>query len=305
MADPEENDDRARHLALVLMRYEKRLSQGDFARRAGIAASQYSEYDRGERPIPRRLLERAAEVADFPPILLDALLREVRSFRAAARGWSSARGVLADAMLTDFLEISGSLVETVLGTGHRSAIQGMRPPSAEDREAVPQLWACLEKLGHEQRLAVVEELEEYQTWALCERLAAESIEEAASLPAEALKLALLSRRIAELVSGPEPWRLRLRGYAGVHVSNARRANNNVPAADADFGLARKLWESGAPGDPGLLNESMIPWIEATLRKVQRRFPEALRRIDEALDLGPGELQAEALAHQGPDPSCGR
>jgi tetratricopeptide (TPR) repeat protein len=187
------------------------------------------------------------------------------------------------------------MVETILGSpGDPSTEARIEAPSAEDREVVPQLWAGLEKLTHEQRLAVVEELEEYQSWALCERVAAASIEEAASQPPKALKLAFLAQRIAELVSGPAPWCLRLQGYAGVHVSNARRVNNDVPAAEADFSLARKLWEAGAPGDPGLLNEAIVLGIEATLRDAQRRFPEALRRIDEALVADSGYLQGRLL-----------
>jgi tetratricopeptide (TPR) repeat protein len=125
-------------------------------------------------------------------------------------------------------------------------------------------------------------------------VAAESIEEAASRPAEALKLAQLSQRIAELVSGPEPWRRRLQGYAGVHVSNAYRVSNDVPFADTVFARAKRLWEDGAAGDPGLLNGAIVLGIEATLRDAQRRFPEALRRIDEALGIDPGDLKGRLL-----------
>lgn len=58
--------------------------------------------------------------------------------------------------------------------------------------------------------------------------------------------------------------------------------------------ARKLWEAGAPGDPGLLNPAWLPWIEASLRSPQRRFLEAQRRINEALDLDSGELRPQIL-----------
>lgn len=78
------------------------------------------------------------------------------------------------------------------------------------------------------------------------------------------------------------------------MSNARRVNNDVLGAERDFARAKKLWEEGAPGDPGLLNQAIVLGIEATLRKVQRRFTEALRRIDEALPVDTGHLRSRHL-----------
>lgn len=86
----------------------------------------------------------------------------------------------------------------------------------------------------------------------------------------------------------------MQGYAWVHVSNSLRACNNLPGADDAIGRARKLWEAGAPGDPGLLNPAWLPGLEAALRRAQRRFPEALKRIEEALALDKGELRGEIL-----------
>jgi tetratricopeptide (TPR) repeat protein len=56
----------------------------------------------------------------------------------------------------------------------------------------------------------------------------------------------------------------------------------------------KLWDAGAAGDPGLLNAAVLPWIEAAVRRAERRFPEALKRIEEALALDPGELRGKIL-----------
>jgi tetratricopeptide (TPR) repeat protein len=68
------------------------------------------------------------------------------------------------------------------------------------------------------------------------------------------------------------------------LANAERACNDLPAAERVRARGRKLWEAGAPGDLGLLEEAWLPVLEANLRKDQRRFPEALERIDEALAL---------------------
>jgi tetratricopeptide (TPR) repeat protein len=64
--------------------------------------------------------------------------------------------------------------------------------------------------------------------------------------------------------------------------------------EAALARALKLWEEGASGDPGILNEAVVPWIEAACRRAQRRFPEALKRIDEALVLDGGALRGKIL-----------
>ncbi|MDP9120604.1 MAG: hypothetical protein M3O15_04425, partial [Acidobacteriota bacterium] len=101
-------------------------------------------------------------------------------------------------------------------------------------------------------------------------------------------------RIAKLAAGEELWLSRLQGWALPFLSNALRACNDLPGAETVLARGRALWEAGAPGDPGVLNETWLPWIEANLRKDQRRFAEALQRIDEALALDTGELRAQTL-----------
>ena len=157
------------------------------------------------------------------------------------------------------------------------------------RQQAEHLWGRLKLRPADQQLALVEESKLFRTWALCERMAAESITAAARKPAEALELAKLARRTAELCPVEKTFQCRLEGYAGFHVCNVLRVLNDLPAADAELSKARKLWDAGAPGDPGLLNPAVVLGIEATLRKAQRRFPEALQRIEEALIADGGEL----------------
>jgi hypothetical protein len=66
------------------------------------------------------------------------------------------------------------------------------------------------------------------------------------------------------VPGPESWRLRLQGWASAFVGNARRAQGNLVGAEAAFARSQKLWQAGAPGDPGLLDESRLVELEASL-----------------------------------------
>src|SRR6185369_8609085 len=111
---------------------------------------------------------------------------------------------------------------------------------------------------------------------------------------QALQMAELALAIAGRVPGEQTWRSRLEGLSRGHVANARRVLEQLHAADAELVRAWKLWEEGAPGDPGLLNEAWLPWFEANLRRDQRRFPEAVKRIEEALALDRGELRGKIL-----------
>jgi tetratricopeptide (TPR) repeat protein len=156
------------------------------------------------------------------------------------------------------------------------------------------LWGPLKKRTPAERRTLVKHGTKFRAWALCERVAAESIKQAPNHPKDALELAELALLIAELLPAEQAWSLRVQGYAWAHVSNALRVSNDLPKADEAIGRAWKLWEAGAPGDPGLLNKAMLPWIEAALRRDQRRFPEALKRIDEALAIDAGELRGEIL-----------
>jgi len=126
-------------------------------------------------------------------------------------------------------------------------------------------------------------------------VARESIRAAPNHPLEALELAELALFIADRFAGDAKWRLALQGYALAHVSNGRRVCNDLPGAEEAFARAKKLWEQGASANPGLLNAAWLPWIEAALRREQRRFSEAKKRIDEALALDQeGELKGKIL-----------
>jgi len=101
-------------------------------------------------------------------------------------------------------------------------------------------------------------------------------------------------RTAELVTGAREWRWRLQGYAGAALTNAYRVCSDLPAARKARARARQLWEDGEPGDPGLLDEALLPWVEAALHRAERDLPLAMTRVNEALELDKGELKGKIL-----------
>jgi tetratricopeptide (TPR) repeat protein len=276
----ERKGDPDKRLAFVLFRYLMYWDQADLSREAGISQGQISLYDQGRRTVPGAVLERTARAAGFPVFILPFVLRAIRGFRLLASGrWKIGR-VFSGELAAGLLGLGQSMVEIVAAPS-LSRENVLRSPE-EEREAAGALWDRLRSRPHDYRSAIVEEDEECRTWALCERVAAESIEAAGEDPQEAVRLAQLAVRIAELCPGQQAWRWRLEGYARIHLANARRASGNMPEAREARARGKKLWEAGAPADPGLLNEALVLQIEANLLRADHRFAEAMSLVEKAL-----------------------
>lgn len=293
--DPEESlDELAIRTAMHLFRYTHDMDQADLARVARISSGQASHYEQAKHPVPREVLERLATALGFPVSLLDLLLRGVRSFLLAGRGRSRADRALAEWQALERLALAREAADLVLEPRNRLRPPESVRPRAEDRLAFAPLVAVFSASTPEEARLLVEEAPEYRSWVLCEAAALASVRKAPNHPQEAREWARLAVRIAELASGEETWRWRLQGWALHFLANGERACNDLPAAEKARVLGRALWEAGVPAEPGLLNEAWLPGLEANLRKEQRRFSEALQKIDEALDLAPREMRAEVL-----------
>lgn len=296
MAD-NENDSRSKdpdaRLVILLCHHSLHMDQGEFARFAGINPSQLSDYEQGVRAAPRKVQEKAVVAAGLPVFLLDGMLRDIRAFRRAARGKVRADRIFSGGIAAEVIDLARLATNVVLGPPN-PARPLARPPAAEDRAAAAALWARLERRSAAERRLLVEDLEEYWSWALSERIAAESLSQAPNHPGKALELAELAHLVAQKVPGEELWRWRIQGYALLFEGNAFRVCNDLPSSDEVFSLARLLFKIGAAGDPGLLNEAWLPALESSLRRDQRKFPEALQQIEEALSLDRDELRGQVL-----------
>jgi tetratricopeptide (TPR) repeat protein len=147
-----------------------------------------------------------------------------------------------------------------------------------------ELWALLAPLPEAQRLARVRESPQLQTWALAERVCEESIVQASRDVERAASLARLAQEIAERMQGPEGWRRRVQGLATAHAANALRVRGELREAEAILQQAQELWDSGSDPD-GVLDPGRLLDLEASLRRDQRRFEEALSLLDKALEVG--------------------
>lgn len=277
-------------IALLFIRRGQGWSQARLAKAAGIPQSLLNEYEQGKKTLTRERLLRLTGLMNQGPEVVDSTLESLQANRGAAGAGSGPfaehrRGEEAAVRLGRLAAEFGRSVITIL------SVEGV---ARQAREEARRLWARLEAWEPDQRLALVEESTEFRTWALCELVAAKSIEAAPSSPAEALELAGLALSIAELCPCEERLRQRTEGYAWFHVANARRVTDDFRGSEAALTKAAKLWEAGAPADPGYFNETYIYWIEATFRRAQRNLPMALKRINEALAADRGDLRAKLL-----------
>lgn len=166
---------------------------------------------------------------------------------------------------------------------------------ARDRERAA---VCGRHLLHlktvQERQERLREAEDHQSWALVEWLCNASVRAAADKPTRAMELAELALFLVPFVPGPEHRRQRLQGYATFAFADALRARKDLDAADAAVSKAWQAWTAGADDDFLPLGEGRLFELEASLRKDQGRFEEALALLDRALAVSPEEDKGRLL-----------
>lgn len=240
--------------AIAILRMIRGRDQAALARATGLQASSISDYERGKvRPSPRTLNRLLAGLR-LPASALGAALGFVRSLQGAEEGAPAAGPEAADASFGDaaaaFARVAATLAK------ERPQAHPSRDEPGSEAEA-SRLWERLRRYGARERRAVVSESPEFSSWGLCLLLCEESAREAAREARKAVDLAELALLVAARVPGPEPWRLRLQGWASAFLGNARRAQGNLAAAEEVFARSHQLWRAGASGDPGLLDEARL------------------------------------------------
>lgn len=276
-------DDPVSRLAFVLLRYFRGWwDKVKLVAAGGFLSSQVTMWDHGDRPVPWHALQRTADVTGFPRYLLGAVLRVLRSFLLAAQGRSRPRRALTEVSVVELLPLAASALDLIL--------EPLDEAPVVEEQAADALLERLKKRTERQRWLLLESVPEFRQRPLVPKLVDESLRLAPNQPRESLVWAKLAVRLAELVDGNE----KLQGHAWAALTNAYRVCNDLPAAREARARARKLWEDGEPGDPGLLNKALLPWVEAALYRDERNFPLALQRIGEALELDNGELKGKIL-----------
>jgi len=155
---------------------------------------------------------------------------------------------------------------------------------ARERFAAPELLVELIRCPLERREGLLGKDPRFHIWGLFELLIERSLETGTRDREGAEELGLLaldlSAHLNAFLYGAE--RIEdLRARAWAHVANARRLRSKLRAADEAFRRASSHLSKGT-GDP--LERAILLDLEASLRRDQRRFPEALGLVQQAVDL---------------------
>jgi tetratricopeptide (TPR) repeat protein len=145
-----------------------------------------------------------------------------------------------------------------------------------------ELFATLKDLSFDEQLALVLDDESFQTWGLCQLLLRQSLEAGFEDAARAINYAELAVKISlHLEDTYDPhWVLDLRARAQAHLGNARRILGELWSAEKAFREAERFLAKSMTGNE--LVHADVLQLKASLRRAQRRFPEALALVDQAL-----------------------
>jgi transcriptional regulator with XRE-family HTH domain len=285
-----------RSVTLTALRRRRGWTEKDLADRARISVSMVTWYETEQEPSHEKLYELATLMgyeAEDVDALLFALSRADRPLPDA--------GSPVDPSPSAFRRIrqiagrAGRAVTELLEARLLHVARAWRVRKA--RRQAGRLWREIEKTPPPRRRALLETSRKFQTWAVAERLANES-EKAASDKADlALELALLGFRAAELAPGDQSFMAPVQGYALILVANARRVANQMRKAGEDCDRALDLWKAGAPEARKILPAWRVLDREGSLRRDQRRFPEALERLKEARAIAPPKAVARILVNR--------
>jgi transcriptional regulator with XRE-family HTH domain len=281
----------AEALALIYLREARRWTQRELASAKGHTGTHklISRYENGVVSLSRPELDAMAALMGYPREAVDALLFTDSLVHPASPAESSLtpeelrridRAVIA-AEWTRAAELRARLIA-----------DKKKRKAEEARRDAGELWARLKTLPPRERRELVEDSPEFRSWALVERLCLESGKAAANSAPKALELAELALFAAARIEGAEGFRRRLQGYSWAYIANARRVANDHPGSNEAFVRAWGLWRAGEDG--GLLPEWRMLSLEASLRRDERRFEEALDLLDRASGAAGGEPTAQGV-----------
>lgn len=286
-------------------------TQSDFADRTGIPPSEISRFEGGIQKPRAATFKKLTEGAGVPERLLEFLrwcYRLMRQARAMDREIDlppSQPRPSADLQTASWEAIDRSLAMAQVACRLQRRRVDDRPgaPTEQDWQRVEALFETLNSYPVAKQRLLLEASSAYRDPLLCLRFCRESESAAADDPEIAMSLAEAALLVARHV--PEVVRSRAQGWCMGFIGNVQRViGSDFETAERSFFQAWRLWRSGE--DPArLFSEAYLLDMEASLRRAQRRFPQALKLHFDALALArPAEVgtillnTAFTYQHQG-------
>jgi len=269
----------AEGLTLHDVREARGVSRDQLAKDLGLKdADLLSKLERGDRGMSREKLDWALGPLQPPAEEVEALLFAHRLILSAPEEEPG----LTPAELARINRTALGAAWTVAETLRPALIRRKKAEkaAAELREA-ERLRGLLKSRSAADRGDLVTVFPCFRTCALVAKVCEASVRAAAHSPGAALELADFACFLAERVDGGAGRRLRALGYANGHRANAQRVATEFDTADATFRRVWDLWQAGVATDPDPLTEWRLFDLEASLRRAQNRFAEALECLDRA------------------------
>lgn len=199
---------RREHMIVRVLRALSGKTQEQVAEELGVDASLIAQFEAGKVLPSRDHMEELAKgvgltAGDAETLLCvfdglrDPRLRQGQSLKEIVEGLQGAVDALAKAT---YLQMLGM------------PIPG-GPPGPEEHQRAEELFQELEGLSQEERMAVVQSVDECQSWALLERVCQAVDQEAPRDAEKAAAWVEVAREIAANMDGPDEWRRRVRRYA--------------------------------------------------------------------------------------------
>lgn len=181
-----------------------------------------------------------------------------------------------------------------------------------ERDEAPGLF--LELLDQPAEALLAEGATRFHTWGVFELLVERSLEVTIQDPAHGETLGMLAVRLSDRLDAARYGAERiadLRARAWGYIGNSRRTRFDFAAAEEAFQTAKSILKQGT-GDS--LERAILLDLQASLRRAQRRFDDALRLLRRAVALfrgaderhraGRSLVKMSTVHHQAGDPAAG-
>jgi transcriptional regulator with XRE-family HTH domain len=270
--------------AIKLARGLRGWTQTVLARKAGLSPASVSAYERDAKAPTSRSLKRIAAAVGFSETDVAAAAALLRRFRDGGQeSFVPAQRLPGEWTLAEL----GSRLASIL-TDEEAGMAVQSLAAVADDPAWQMAAALWQRLSTEPADAVTELLRRdtaFHDAHLCALLCEKSIEATGRSAARALEIAQWSLIVAERAFHDGPCQERCCGYACAHLANALRVGGELRRADVSLARALGLWRQGlGAAAVDFLNASRVLAIEGSLRRDQRRLPEAHALLDEALSI---------------------
>jgi len=273
--------------ALRQLRVARNLTQSELARRSKVKRSNISGYEADKTVPDASTLARLLRALGFTWGAIDRAKVFLRGLGADEITAGSCTGADREALLRaaeeEVAEVSAraaellrstSRVSDLLGHLRESSIAAAEENKERDRAIAGTLLIELRSLPRKVQIQRIKSEGRFGNWALCDLLCLGSRQAASRDLAYAARLADLAVLVADMVRD-EALRNKLLGLAYGHAGNVLRIKGEFRVASRTFRKAREHWEAGGSSHPGYVEEGLLDALEASLRRDEGDFPEAL------------------------------